>query len=119
MDLDGRDADALLIDLGRLARHAARHHAADIGPMGAHGRKEDQPAVREHRIDDGDVVEVRAAGIRIVDRMTSPGGQRGRNFSIAERTDQGSGTTCEPMSSDCATTWLSGANSPQEKSLAS
>ena len=38
---------------------------------------------------------------------------------MAERTDQGSGTTCEPMSSDCATTWLSGPNSPQEKSLAS
>ena len=51
--------------------------------------------------------------------MTSPGASVAPIFSIAERTDQGSGTTCEPMSSDCATTWLSGANSPQEKSLAS
>ena len=39
--------------------------------------------------------------------------------AIAERTDHGSGTTCEPMSSDCATTCESGANRPQEKSLAS
>src|SRR5215212_11000529 len=51
--------------------------------------------------------------------MTSPGASVSPSFAMAERTDQGSGTTCEPMSSDCATTWLSGPNSPQEKSLAS
>ena len=67
-DLERRDADAFLIDLGRLARHAAGHHAADVGPVGAHGREEDQPAVPEHRIDDRHVVEVRAAGIGIVRR---------------------------------------------------
>jgi hypothetical protein len=39
--------------------------------------------------------------------------------AMAARTDHGSGTTCEPMSSDCATTCESGANNPQEKSLAS
>ncbi len=33
LDLDRRDAHALLVDLGRLARHAAGNHAADIGPV--------------------------------------------------------------------------------------
>ena len=46
-DLQRRDADALLVDLGRLAGHAAGHHAADVGPVGAHRRKEDQPALAE------------------------------------------------------------------------
>ena len=61
------DANALLIDLRCLARHAARHHAADIGPVRAHGGKEDEASVTEDRIDDGDVIEVGAAGVGIVE----------------------------------------------------
>ena len=49
LDLDRRDAHALLIDLVGLARHAARHHAADVGPVRAHRRKEDQATVLEDR----------------------------------------------------------------------
>ena len=52
-------------------------------------------------------------------RMASPGFKVAPSFAMAVCTVQGIGTTWEPMSSDCATTWLSGAKRPQEKSLAS
>ena len=79
-DLERRDADALLVDLGRLAGHAAGHHAADVGPVGAHRRKEDQPAIAKDRIDDGHVVEMSAAGIGIVHENDVTRGERGAHL---------------------------------------
>ena len=66
-EFDRRDAHALLIDLGRGAGEAARHHAAHVRPMLAHGGEEDQPLAREHRIDERHVVQVRAAAVGIVE----------------------------------------------------
>ena len=66
LDLHWRDANAFLVDLGGLARHAARDHAAHISPVGAYRGEKHQLPVLEHRENDRDVVEVSAAGIRVV-----------------------------------------------------
>ena len=65
-DADGRDADAFLEDLGGVAGEAARAHAAHVAPVRAHHREDEEPPVREERIDHGHVVQVGAAGIGVV-----------------------------------------------------
>ncbi len=65
-DPDGRDADAFLEDLGGVAGEAARAHAAHVAPVRAHHREDEEPPVREERIDHGHVVEVGAAGVGVV-----------------------------------------------------
>ena len=70
-DADGRDPHALLEDLRRPAGQAARAHAADVAPVRAHHR-EDEELVRaagargEERGDHRHVVQVRAAGVGVV-----------------------------------------------------
>src|SRR5204863_4988988 len=63
---DGGYANALLIELGRLPRDTPRGHAADIAPVRAGDRKRKELPVEEYRVDGRDVVQVRAARVRIV-----------------------------------------------------
>ena len=46
---DGRDAQALLVDLDRVGRHRARRHAAEVGVVGAVRGPADELAVRRTR----------------------------------------------------------------------
>ena len=67
VELDRRQAQALLLDLGRVGREAARHHAAGVGPVAGVGEPAPEPAVAEERLHELDVHQVRAAEVRIVD----------------------------------------------------
>jgi hypothetical protein len=70
-DADRRDPDTLLEDLRRAAGQAPRAHAADVAPVRPH-HGEDEELVRaadaggEERGDHRHVVQVRAAGVRVV-----------------------------------------------------
>ena len=59
--LERRDAQALLEDLGRVGRHRARRHAADVLVMRHGAAERDDPAAMEDRRHDRDVGQVRAA----------------------------------------------------------
>ena len=61
-ELDGREADPLLIDARRIAGFAAGDAAADVGMMRHCRREADHPAVEENRRADGAIIEVRDAG---------------------------------------------------------
>ena len=66
-DLDRRDPHPFLVDVGREARVAPRHHAADVHPVGPHrGEDEDVPVLVEDGMDQGHVVQVGAAPIGVV-----------------------------------------------------
>ena len=65
-DLHDRQAHAVVEDLRRLAGNAARCGAADVAPMRADGREQDQTPLREDRKHHGDVVEMGSPGIGIV-----------------------------------------------------
>ena len=66
-DAHRRDADAFLIDRLAHRRFRARHHAADVGVMRDVGDERDDFFAGEHRRDDVDVGQMRAAAVvRIV-----------------------------------------------------
>ena len=65
-ELHRRDADPLLVDLRRRARHRAGDRAAHVRPVLAHRREEHPDAIVEDRIDQRNVVQVGAAEVRIV-----------------------------------------------------
>ena len=65
----GRDADAFLVDRGRLDGDGARHHATVVGHVSEHGRPGDVAAVLEDRHQHDPVRQVRhgrVAHVRIV-----------------------------------------------------
>ena len=64
-DLGRSPADALLVDVGRVHRHAGVL-AADVEPVRAGGGEADQLAVDEDRAEDRGVVEVRALQVGVV-----------------------------------------------------
>ena len=61
-ELDGREADTLLIDARRIAGLAAGNPAADIGMMRHRRRETDHSTVEENRCTNGAIIEVRDAG---------------------------------------------------------
>ena len=64
------DQHAFLLDRGAVGRHRARRDAADVGVMAARRGEEQEPPVRaEHRQHHGDVGQMRAAVVRIVERV--------------------------------------------------
>ncbi len=64
--LDRRDDDAFLVDLGAERQRAGRH-AADVGVVGAAGDEILQAAAGEDRRDHGDVRQMRTAGPGVVE----------------------------------------------------
>ena len=66
VDLDGRDADAFLVDVGGEAGIAPRGHPADVGPVSAHGGEDEQLALLEDGVEHGHVVQMGAAPVRVV-----------------------------------------------------
>ena len=59
--LYGRQAETLLENLGGVGRRGAWRHAASVLVMGQRGGEANDLAVVKHRLDDGDVGNVRAA----------------------------------------------------------
>ena len=86
-ELDGRQAQALLLHLGGVRREAARHHAADVGPVA----RVLQPAEVLATVVEGQrkahVHQVRAAEIGIVDDIDVAGLGRPR-LAFADQADQ-------------------------------
>ena len=62
-----RQAQPLLLDLGRPRRIASRHRAADIRPVSGVGKPGEQAPAVEERLHELDVHEVRAAEVGVVD----------------------------------------------------
>ena len=65
-ELDPRDPQALLEELGRVGRDRPGHHAADVVPVGDVRRPGDQPLPVEDRHREHDVVQVRDAAVERV-----------------------------------------------------
>ncbi len=65
--LDRRDAQSLLVDLGGAGGEAAGDHAADVRPVAAVGEEDEQLAVVEEGLHHADVHQVGSAGVGIVD----------------------------------------------------
>ena len=61
VELQRRDAQPLLVDLGGVRRVRARHAAADVGVVADGGGEGDALAVDEDRLEDEDVRQVHAA----------------------------------------------------------
>ena len=73
-----RYAQPLLVDLGGVTGVATRHAAADIGHVRERHRVADQALLIEHRLNQHDVGQVRAAVIRVIGdeevaRQNAPG----------------------------------------------
>ena len=66
-ELQQRDANAFLEDLGGVGRRGARRHAADVLVMRHRRADRDHASVGEHRHHDGDVRQMRAAEIGVVE----------------------------------------------------
>ena len=66
-ELHRRQAQPLLLHFGGAGREAARHHAADIGPVAGIGQPGEQLALVEERLHEPHIHEMRAAEIGIVD----------------------------------------------------
>ncbi len=66
IDLDRRNPQAFLPDLGGIRVVAAGHRAADVGLVALCGRPCDQLAFKEDRLEDGDVVVLVAHGEDVV-----------------------------------------------------
>ena len=62
-----RQAQSFLLDLRRAGREAARHHAADVGPVAGVGEPGEHLALVEERLHEPHVHQMRAAEIGIVD----------------------------------------------------
>ena len=85
-ELDRRQAQALLLHLGRLGREAARHHAADVRPVAGvlQPAEELAPIVEGQR--EAHVHQVRAAEVGIVDDVDVAGlGRAG--LALADQAD--------------------------------
>ena len=67
VELDGRQAQALLLDLGRIGGEAARHGTTGIRPVAGVGEPGEQLAAVEERLGEAHVHQVRAAEIGVVD----------------------------------------------------
>ena len=67
-ELHRRQAQAFLLDLGRLGGKAARHHAAGVGPVAGIRQIAPQPAAIIERPHHLDVHQMGAAEIGIVDQ---------------------------------------------------
>ena len=86
-ELDGGQPEPLLLDLGGVRREAARHHAADIGPVaGVLQPAEDLAAVVE-RHGEAHVHQVRAAEVGVVDDV-DVAGRRRAGLALADQADQ-------------------------------
>ena len=64
--LQRRQPQPLLVDLGVVAGVAAGHAASDVGVMRDHAQPGDEAAVGEHRLEQEDVGQVAGARVRIV-----------------------------------------------------
>ncbi len=73
VDLQRRDADPLVEDVGRLARVGAGADPAHVRPVGADGREAEELTVEEHGQEHGHVVQVRAAPVGVVQENDVPG----------------------------------------------
>ena len=62
-----RQAQSLLLDLGRSRRIAARHRAADVRPVSGVRKPGEQPSAIEERLHELDVHQVRAAEVGVID----------------------------------------------------
>lgn len=67
VELERRDAQALLVDLRVVESHAAGHAPADVGVVRFRCGVAEQHAVHEDRLHNVDVVQVRAAVVRVID----------------------------------------------------
>ena len=67
VELDRGDADPLLVDAGREPGVAARGHSSHVGPVGANRGEDEQLPAGEDREEHGDVVQVGAAAIGVVE----------------------------------------------------
>ena len=65
-DLDRRDAQAFVENLGRLAGEAGRRHASHLADVADRDRKTDQVAVDKYRLEKGMFGRMQAAAIGIV-----------------------------------------------------
>ena len=84
------------------------------------GPTDERAVVGEHGRDERDVVEVRAARERIVERsICSPGASRAPHASIAARTAAGIEPRCTGMCSACTSSVPSAVNSAAEQSARS
>ena len=73
---DARELEALLVDLRRVRRDAARHLAADLDPVRDRHRERDELLAVEDRPDEAHVARVRAALVRVVGHVDVPGPHR-------------------------------------------
>ena len=78
--LQRRQAQAFLVDFRRVGRHRAGRHAAHVLVVRHRGAEGDQPALVHDRLHHGDVGQMRAAGVGIVEqegvvRMHALGGK--------------------------------------------
>ena len=67
VELQRRDADTFLVNLGGIAAVAAGDLATDIGMVGDGDQVARQPALPEDRLHDVDVGEMGAAGVGVVE----------------------------------------------------
>ena len=65
-ELEGRDADPFLEDLGRVRGHGAGRHAPHVLVVGHRGAQGNRPSARKNRHDEGNVREVRPTEVRVV-----------------------------------------------------
>ena len=72
------DHDALVLERAAVGRHRTRRGAADVGVVGAVGGERDQLAAGEQRRDHGDVGQVGAAAVGIVEDPGAVGLVRAR-----------------------------------------
>ena len=64
--LQRRQPQPLLVDLGVVAGVAAGHAAADVGVVGDHAQPRDEGPAGEHRLEQEDVGQVAGAGVGVV-----------------------------------------------------
>ena len=86
-ELHGRQAKPLLLDLCGVRREAARHRAADVGPVAGVLEPAEQRAIDEDGLGEAHVHQMRAAEIRVVDDVDVAGLRRARP-ALADQADQ-------------------------------
>ena len=92
VELQRRDADPFLVDLGRVGRHRPGRHAPDILMMGHRRAERDRPALVEHRHDQRDVRQVCPTVVGIVhhvDVALAHLGRRELDEHLLHHRDQG------------------------------
>ena len=85
--LDGRETQALLLDRRRRGREAARHRAADIGPVADVRQPAEHLSGPEHRHREAHVHQVRAAEVGVVDGV-DVARRRWQGRALADALDQ-------------------------------